>query len=78
MKKLLRIVLLSSRKFAGYRWTRLAVFGVLIATSLVEVVEDFADIRAHHGVLVFALANLFRTLPDIFYGAEDTELNING
>jgi hypothetical protein len=77
MKKLSRIILHSIGKFAGNRWTRLAVFGVLIATSLVEVAEDVDDIRAHHGVLVFAVANLFRTLPDIFYGAEDTELNIN-
>jgi len=77
MKKLGRNVLVGMKNFAGNRWIRLAVFGVLIVTSLVEVIEDLGDIRAHHGVLVFALANLFRTLPDIFYGAEDTDMSTN-
>ena len=50
--------------------------GILIATSLREVVEDISDIRAHHGLLVFGIFNLFRILPDLFDGAsvfEDAE-----
>ena len=67
--KPLHIFLGSMEKFTGNRWIGLTVSGILIATALSEVVEDVSDIRAHHGLLVFGVFNLFRTLPDLFHGA---------
>ena len=67
--KPLRILLGSMEKFTGNRWIGLTLSRILIATALSEVVEDVSDIRAHHGLLVFGVFNLFRTLPDLFHGA---------
>ena len=66
--KHLRTVLGGLEKFTGNRWTRLAVSGILIATASVEVVANVSKIGAHHGLLVFGVVNLFRTLPDFFQG----------
>ena len=67
--KPLRIVVASMERFTGNRWIGVAVSVILIATALGEVLEDVSEIRAHHGLLVFGIVNLFKTLPDFFHGA---------
>ena len=69
MKKLVRIAVGGVERFARNRWTGLAVSGILIATASIEIFESVTEIRAHHGILVFGLANLFRTLPDFLDSA---------
>jgi hypothetical protein len=67
--KVLRVTVASMERFTGNRWIGLAVSGILIATASVEVLENVTEIRAHHGLLIFGIANLIKTLPDFFHGA---------
>ena len=69
MKNLVRIVLGGMEKITGNRWIGLAVSGILIATALVEVVESVSEVRAHHGLLIYGIFHLFRTMPEFFHGA---------
>jgi len=59
----------SMEKFTGNQWVGLAVSGILIATASVEVLDNVTEIRAHHGLLIFGIANLIKALPDFFHGA---------
>ncbi len=68
------------RFFAGIRrvadnpWLRVLVALILVATgvseTLTELEADVADmaLRAHHGVLLYGVVDLLRTLPDLFEG----------
>ena len=67
--KVLRVTVASMEKFTGNRWIGLAVSAILIATASVEVLENVSEIRYHHGLLIFGIANLVKTLPDFFHGA---------
>ena len=71
--KILRVIVASVEKFTSNRWIGLAVLGILIATASVEVLENVTEIRAHHGGLIFGIANLIKTLPDFFHGASVLE-----
>ena len=67
--KALRVVVTSMERFTRNRWIGLAVSVILIATASVEVLENVSEIRAHHGLFIFGIVNLSKTLPDFFHGA---------
>ncbi len=62
-------------RFLENPWTNIGVALILIATSSVEVWEDFAHedgsgLGAHHGILVFGVVSLLKALPDALGGVE--------
>ena len=54
------------------RWVKMSVALTLFLTAGAEVwngIEEL-EVGAHHGVLVFSILNIVKTLPDFFEGAE--------
>ena len=64
--KILHITAAIMEKFTGNLWIALAVSVILITTASAEVLENISEIRAHHGILIFGISNLLRTLPEFF------------
>jgi len=54
------------------RWVKISVALTLFLTAGAEVWSGIEEIEvgAHHGVLVFSILNIIKTLPDFFEGAE--------
>ena len=54
------------------RWIKIIVALALFFSAGAEVfdnLEEF-DVGAHHGVLLYSILNIFKTLPDFFEGSE--------
>jgi len=63
----------SLARFLENPWTNIGVALILIATSSLELWEDFAHegpdgLGAHHGILVFGVVSLLKALPDALEG----------
>lgn len=51
---------------------------ILLATSGYEIwstIEEFT-VGAHHGVFIFSIIQLLKTLPEIFHGSRELEVSI--
>jgi len=48
------------------RWVALAVSAVLIVTAIFEIVASANEIGSHHGVLIFGIFHMLKTLPDFY------------
>ena len=55
---------------ASSRYVRLIVALILVITAGNEVYHSFADIGAHHGLLVFGIFQILQALADIFEAVE--------
>ncbi len=64
------------RKFISHPWLSLLVAIILLLSGLSEgwetLHEDFinADLKAHHGVIVYGFYAMLKSLPDVFEGLE--------
>ena len=54
------------------RWLKIIVALALFFTAGAEVLNNLEelDVGAHHGVLLYSILNIFKTLPDFFEGSE--------
>ena len=54
------------------RWLKIIVALALFFSAGAEVFDNLEelDIGAHHGVLIYSILNIFKTLPDFFEGSE--------
>ena len=54
------------------RWLKIIVALALFFTAGAEVFDNLEelDVGAHHGVLLYSILNIFKTLPDFFEGSE--------
>ena len=54
------------------RWIKIIVALALFFSAGAEVFDNLEelDIGAHHGVLLYSILNIFKTLPDFFEGSE--------
>ena len=54
------------------RWLKIIVALALFFTAGAEVLNNLEelDVGAHHGVLLYSILNIFKTLPDLFEGSE--------
>ena len=54
------------------RWLKIIVALALFFTAGAEVFNNLEelDVGAHHGVLLYSILNIFKTLPDFFEGSE--------
>lgn len=72
----MRTYLTAIHRVVDHPWTNLAVAAALIGTSLSEMGESVlepimsGDIQAHHGVFVFGIAQLLKSIPEIVDGLE--------
>lgn len=62
---------------------KLLVGIILLYTSGAEVWHQYQEskevvVGAHHGIVVFALVHILKTLPDIMEGFEDIGISRNG
>lgn len=64
------------RRFTDHPVTKLVLGLILVVSSIAEGYDTFFDdmshlrFRAHHGLLLFALANVLAVLPDLIEGVE--------
>ncbi|HEX5756214.1 MAG TPA: hypothetical protein VFY12_07665 [Arenimonas sp.] len=61
------------RRVSEHPMVRLAVGLLLLVSGINESVSTFTgefDFHAHHGVVLFALLHLAKTLPEVFDGVE--------
>ncbi|WP_337173948.1 hypothetical protein [Paludisphaera sp.] len=72
----MRAVLDRVRRFTNHPATRLATGLILVVCSIAEGYDTFFDdvrhgrLRAHHGLLIFGLMNMLRSMPDFVEGLE--------
>ena len=54
------------------RWIKIIVALALFFSAGAEVFDNLEELEvgAHHGVLLYSILNIFKTLPDIFEGSE--------
>ena len=54
------------------RWLKMIVAFALFFSAGAEVLDSLEeiDVGAHHGVLLYSILNIFKTLPDFFEGSE--------
>ena len=54
------------------RWIKIIVALALFFSAGAEVFDNLEelDVGAHHGVLLYSILNIFKTLPDFFEGSE--------
>ena len=54
------------------RWIKIIVALALFFSAGAEVFDSLEelDVGAHHGVLLYSILNIFKTLPDFFEGSE--------
>ena len=54
------------------RWLKLIVAFALFFSAGAEVLDNLEelDVGAHHGILLYSILNIFKTLPDFFEGSE--------
>ena len=54
------------------RWLKMIVAFALFFSAGAEVLASLEeiDVGAHHGVLLYSILNIFKTLPDFFEGSE--------
>ena len=54
------------------RWLKIIVALALFFTAGAEVFNNLEELHvgAHHGVLLYSILNIFKTLPDFFEGSE--------
>ena len=58
------------KTFVESRFVKVFVFVAMLITSAQEVLEDFDDYGAHHGLAVFAIFQLLKVISE-FYDAAD-------
>ena len=64
------------RKFVSHPWVSLMVAVVMLLAGLSEgwetLQEDLmnADLRAHHGIIVYGFYAMLKSIPDVFDGLE--------
>jgi hypothetical protein len=64
------------KKLLESPWLNLFVAGILAATALSELCETLAEdlanrnVRAHHGILLYAIVSGLKALPDLFEASE--------
>ena len=64
------------RKFVSHPWVSLMVAIVMLLAGLSEgwetLQEDLmnADLRAHHGIIVYGFYAMLKAIPDVFEGLE--------
>jgi len=64
------------RRFTDHPATRMATGLILVVSSIAEGYDTFFDdvqhfrLRAHHGLLIFGLVNMLRSMPDFIEGLE--------
>jgi hypothetical protein len=64
------------RKFTDHPITKLVLGLILVVSSIAEGYDTFYDdlshfrFRAHHGLLLFGLANVLACLPDLIEGMD--------
>jgi hypothetical protein len=64
------------RTFTDHPITKLVLGLILVVSSIAEGFDTFSNdlghlrIRAHHGLLLFGLANVLACLPDLFAGID--------
>ena len=54
------------------RWIKIIVALALFFSAGAEVFDNLEELNvgAHHGVLLYSILNIFKTLPDFFEGSE--------
>ena len=54
------------------RWLKIIVALALFFSAGAEVFDNLEelDVGAHHGILLYSILNIFKTLPDFFEGSE--------
>ena len=54
------------------RWLKMIVAFALFFSAGAEVLDSLEeiDVGAQHGVLLYSILNIFKTLPDFFEGSE--------
>lgn len=69
-------MLRAMRMILEHPWTNFAVAAILIGTGLAEGWDSMADdlqnlkLKSHHGVIVFGMVNLLKSVHDILLGLE--------
>lgn len=64
------------RRFTNHPATRMATGLILVASSIAEGYDTFFHdvshlrLRAHHGLLIFGLMNILKSMPDFIDGLE--------
>ena len=64
------------RRIVENPYLNIAVGLIFLATGIAEVareiieVEEEVNVGAHHGVVIFAILHLLRSLPELFEGLE--------
>ena len=64
------------RKFVSHPWVSFIVAVVLLCAGLSEGWETFQDdlmnanLRAHHGIILYGFFAMLKSLPDVFDGLE--------
>lgn len=72
MKRLLQRI----RRFTDHPFTKLGLGLILVVSSVAEGYDTFFDaterfrFRAHHGLLLFGIANVLACLPELFEGMD--------
>ena len=57
------------KTFIDARFVKIFVFFAMLITSAQEVLEDFDDYGAHHGVAVFAIFQLLKVISEFYEAA---------
>ena len=58
------------KRFVDSRITKMFVFAVMLITSGNEIISNFYELGAHHGVMLYSFFQLMKTLSE-FYEAAD-------
>ncbi|MBF0189226.1 MAG: hypothetical protein HQL50_14985 [Magnetococcales bacterium] len=65
------------RKLMASPWLHILLGLILLVSAGMEIRDDIQNavqgVKAHHGVFVFGLFHILKTLPDIFEGIEDIQ-----
>ncbi len=66
------------RKFTSNPYLNVIIGIIFLSSGIFEMIRELKELEefrfgAHHGVILFALLHILKTLPDIFEGLEYVE-----